>query len=214
MSPYHGCQGLYAGDPYGEFDQVTTRFTLIAHAPTDAQRRSAFPMDEALDEREIAKIAALNWYAPRAQQIVSAPELRAQQTACALGLSSSIAIELRDCDYARWSGREMDEIHAEDPDGILAWLTDPSSSPHGGESIENLINRIGRWIEEQLDRNHTIAVTHPAVIRGAIVYALGAQAQAFWRFDIAPLSLTDPRFNGRAWTLRCVGCSLRTQDGM
>jgi broad specificity phosphatase PhoE len=208
MSPYHGCQGHV----YGERDQVTARLTFIAHAPTSAQRRAAFPLNEAVDEREIARIAALAWSAPRAQQVVSAPELRAQQTVHALGLSSSIAIELRDCDYAQWSGREMDQLQEEDPEGILAWLTDPASTPHGGESIENLINRIGRWIEQQSDASHTVAVTHPSVIRGAIVHALGLPAQAFWRFDIAPLSLTDLRFNGRVWTVRCAGCPLRIQD--
>ena len=54
---------------------------------------------------------------------------------------------------------------------------------------------------------HTIAVTHPAVIRAAIVHALQVPLPAFWRFDIAPLSLTDLRFNGGVWSVRCAGCS-------
>jgi hypothetical protein len=46
------------------------------------------------------------------------------------------------------------------------------------------------------------------VIRSAIVHALSASAQTFWRIDIAPLSLTDLRFNGRVWTLRSSGGEL------
>ena len=69
-----------------------------------------------------------------------------------------------------------------------------------------LIDRVGSWLD--LSQDHAIAVTHPAVIRAAIVRVLNAPPQAFWRIDVAPLSLTDMRFNGRAWTLRCVACPL------
>jgi broad specificity phosphatase PhoE len=208
MSPYDGCQGHV----YGERDQVTGRLTLIAHAPTEARRHSAFPFDEPVEERELERAAALDWKAPRAQRVFSAPELRTQQTAQALGLSASNSVELCDCDYGVWRGRKIDEVEAEDPEGVLAWLTDPSSSPHGGESVESLIARTGRWIEEQCNVAHTLAVTHPAVIRGAIVYVLGIPALTFWRFDVRPLSLTDLRFNGRVRTVRCASCPLGIQD--
>ena len=184
------------------------RLTLIAHAATEAQRHAAFPKDEPVVEREIAKIAGLGWNAPQAQSIWSGPELRTQQTAHALGLSAAVSVELRDCDSGIWRGRAIDEVQTDDPQGVIAWMTDPTASPHGGESIEHLIARTGRWMEEQLDANHTIAVTHPAVIRGAIVYALRLPAQIFWRIDITPLSFTDLRFNGGVWTVRCTSCSL------
>jgi broad specificity phosphatase PhoE len=191
---------------------LTTRFTLISHAATHAQRRAAFPLDEPLEEREIAKIAVLGWNAPRAQRILCGPELRVQQTAQALGLAATVALDLRDCDYGRWHGRELDELQSNDPEGIATWLADPVAAPHGGESIVNLIGRVGRWLDEQHDTGHTIAVTHPAVIRSAIVHALQAPAHAFWRIDIAPLSWADIRFNGRVWTLRSAACALRKSD--
>lgn len=189
---------------------MTARLTLIAHAATEAQRRAAFPLDEPIAEREIAKIAALNWTAPRANRVLSAPELRARQTSHALRLKPTLSEELRDCGYGTWSGRAMDEVQVEDPEGMIAWLTDPTSAPHGGESIANLITRVGSWMEEQREVAHTIAVTHPSVIRGAIVHALQLPLATFWRIDVAPLSLTDLRFNGRSWSLRCAGCSLRS----
>jgi broad specificity phosphatase PhoE len=187
---------------------VMTRLTFISHAATHAQRLAAFPLDEALDEKQIAEIAALGWNAPKAQQVWSGPERRAQQTAQALGLSPATAVELRDCDYGEWSGRTLSDIELENSEGIVAWLTDPSEAPHGGESIVNLIGRVGRWLDDRGDSGHSIVVTHPAVIRSAIVHALRAPAQAFWRIDIAPLSLTDLRFNGKHWTLRSAACAL------
>jgi broad specificity phosphatase PhoE len=188
------------------------RLTLIAHAATEALRRTAFPLNEPIPEQEIVILSALNWTMPRAERIWSAPEQRTQQTARILGLQATTEEALQDCGYGKWHGRSMDEVHAEEPNGILAWLTDPSASPHGGESIENLIRRIGKWMDKQYDVNHTIAITHPAVIRAAMVHALRVPTQTFWRFDISPLSLTDLRFSRNQWTLRCSGCSLHRKD--
>jgi broad specificity phosphatase PhoE len=187
---------------------LATRLTLISHAATAAQRRSAFPLDEPLEEREVAKTAALGWSAPRAQRVFSGPERRAQQTAEALGLTAEVEVELRDCDYGEWRGCTLSEVELRQPAEVLAWLTDPGAAPHGGESISQLIARIGGWLQEQRTPDHTIAVTHPAVIRSAIVHALQAPPSAFWRIDIAPLSLTDLRWNGRVWTVRSSGCAL------
>jgi broad specificity phosphatase PhoE len=188
--------------------KLPTRFTLISHAATKALRHATFPLDETLEEREMKKIARIGWNAPRAQHVLSGPERRTQQTAQALGLSAITAVELCDCGYGAWGGRGLEELQAEQPEKIIAWLTDPAAAPHGGESIVNLIDRVGRWMEERSEDGHTIAVTHPAVIRSAIVHALNAPAQSFWRIDVAPLSLTDLRFNGRAWTLRSSACQL------
>jgi broad specificity phosphatase PhoE len=187
---------------------LATRLTLISHAATDTQRRAAFPLDEPLENREMAKVAALGWNAPRAQRVLSGPERRVQQTAEALGLTAEVAVELRDCDYGAWRGYTLTEVEQRQPEEVFAWLADPDAAPHGGESILQLITRIGGWLDEQRALDHTIAVTHPAVIRGAIVHALQAPPSSFWRIDISPLSLTDLRWNGRVWTVRSSGCAL------
>jgi broad specificity phosphatase PhoE len=189
-----------------------SRLTLIAHAGTDAQKHAAFPLDEPVSGWETAKSRAILWRVPRAEHVWSAPEQRAQQTFRMLGLRAVIADELQDCNYGRWRGRKMEDIHILEPESIAAWLTDPSVAPHGGESIENLITRIGNWMSKQCDVKSIIAVTHPAVIRAAIVYALRIPTQLFWRFDISPLSVTDLRFSGNLWTLRSSGCSLGVLD--
>jgi len=204
--------GVKAHDRPGRGIHLTARFTLIAHGATEAQRRASFPLDEPVLERETARIIDLNWNTPRADRVWAAPEHRAQQTSRILGLHAEIADALRDCDYGRWRGRAMEELQQEDPNGILSWLTDPGATPHGGESIDALIGRVGSWMDEQLGMKHTVAVTHPAVIRAAIVYALRLPSQNFWRFDIAPMTLTDLRFGRDVWTVRCTGCALNTKE--
>ncbi len=203
-----GVKLLVSSEQAGERTKLAIRLTLISHAATEAQRHAAFPLDESLEERGMAKIATIGWKAPRAQRFLSGPERRTRQTAQALGLSALAAIELRDCDYGTWGGRRFEELQANESENIASWLTDPLAAPHGGESISRLIDRIGHWMDELGDNGHTVAVTHPAVIRSAVVRALHAPVQAFWRIDIAPLSMTDLRFNGRVWTLRCSSCSL------
>jgi broad specificity phosphatase PhoE len=49
---------------------------------------------------------------------------------------------------------------------------------------------------------HTIAVTHPTVIRAAIVTALQTPISSFWHIDIEPLATVRMTSNGSRWSLR------------
>ncbi len=167
-----------------------------------------FPADEGLDEVTIAKLDALGWTAPAAKRTLISPEIRVQQTAIALNLNSLKANELRECDYGAWSGRSLEEIHAEDPAGLASWLADVGSAPHGGESFHQLITRVGGLVEEQRDTGHSIVVTHASVVRAEIVYALAAPEGSFRRIEVAPLTLTDLRLRGSHWHLRTLGAAL------
>jgi len=191
---------------------VPARLTLITHAPTSAQRLSAFPADEPVEQTAITKLATINWQPPRTNQILTAPELRTQQTAEALNVSATPTNELRDIAYGIWQGRTLNDLYAEDPSSIAQWLNDPAFTPHNGESIIALITRVGDWLTQLIaeDKNpsHIIAITHPAVVRAAILHTLNAPPLSFWRIDIAPLTLTDLRHNGRTWTLRSTATPL------
>jgi broad specificity phosphatase PhoE len=188
---------------------LPARLTLISHAPTEALRSASFPLDEPLTEPDREKISALHWSPPRTQQILVAPELRARQTAEALGLSAEPTPDLRDCDYGSWSGFTFSDIASLKSEEVTLWLADVAAAPHGGESILQLMERVARWLGEQRHHDHTLAITHPAVIRSAILCALEAPPQAFWRIDIAPLTITDLRWNETTWTLRASGVSLQ-----
>jgi broad specificity phosphatase PhoE len=51
----------------------------------------------------------------------------------------------------------------------------------------------------------TLAITHASIIRAAIVFALGSGPLAFWRIDVAPLSIA--RLSGREgrWNIASLG---------
>ena len=50
-----------------------------------------------------------------------------------------------------------------------------------------------------------VAVTHPAVIRAAILVTLDSPPKSFWRIDIGPASRTVMHLRGHVWTLRSTG---------
>jgi broad specificity phosphatase PhoE len=185
-----------------------TRLVLVAHAATEATRTAAFSTDEALDAQGTAAVRAA---VPvrRHDSAVSSPARRCRETAAGLGLRPSIDPALRDCDFGRWQGRRLEEVSATSPDEVRAWLDDPDAAPHGGESIRALLERVRTWLHgHPPTAGTTVAVTHPAVVRAAIVAALAAGPAAFWRIDISPLTETILVGGDTRWSLRSTGLPL------
>lgn len=179
---------------------MTTRVLLISHAATSATRHTAFPGDEPLATTGTTDPL------PHVHHAVSGPELRCRQTAELHGLEPAVDPRLADLDYGTWRGRTLDELSASEPDAVHAWLTDPTAAPHKGESIVDLLDRVRGWLDEQFSRTgRVVAVTHPSVIKAALVHAVRGTPESFWRIDIAPLSRTA--LSGRApmWTLHSLG---------
>ena len=184
---------------------TTTRLTLVRDAPTSATRRAAFPLDESLDE---VTVRATRRLTPRVGHVDAAwcgPAASARETAQALGLTPTIASELDEWDVGSWRGRTIADLHAADPDAVAAWMQDPAAAPHGGESLPDLLARVGRWLDARsMDGRRILAVTHAGAIRAALVHALHAPPEAVWRLDVAPLSRTVMHANEGRWTVRAV----------
>ena len=180
------------------------RLALIRHATTDAVRRAAFPIDEPLDTGGRAAAALLAGCLGRGEAVCS-PALRARETAAAAGLEAAVEPLICECDFGTWAGRRLEDVHAEQPDAVGAWMTDPDACPHGGESLSALLSRVGGWLDAQAQLDgRAIAVTHGGVVRAAVVYALGAPAPSAWRIDVAPLTLTELHARDGRWTVTCV----------
>lgn len=180
------------------------RLLLIRHASTDAVRRAAFPIDESLDASGVAAARALAGRLGRGDGLCS-PARRARETAAAARVDAEIVPELRECDFGTWAGRTLAEIDDEDPEGALAWMTDPHARPHSGETLAELVARVGGWLDAQAALGgRAIAVTHGGVVKAAVVHALGAPAAAFWRVDVAPLAVTELHAHDGRWTLTRV----------
>ncbi|MBX5042521.1 histidine phosphatase family protein [Rhizobium lentis] len=181
---------------------MNTRLTWICHGATAASRKARFPLDERLEDKTLdkaGKMAAL----PQAERIVTSPALRARQTATALGLEAEIEQRLADCDNGRWAGRPIAAIGTEEPENLMAWMSDPKATPHGGENFLNLRRRVSGWMDEQsLLGGHVIAISHAAVIRAAVAHVLKAPLASFWLVDIEPLAVVRMTSNGQRWSLR------------
>ncbi|HEU5470549.1 MAG TPA: histidine phosphatase family protein [Actinophytocola sp.] len=178
---------------------MTTRLVLVCHGPTTATRRAAFPDDESI-EGAPARLRI------RVDLAFTGPAVCCRQTAAALGLAPRLEARLRECDYGRWRGRTLAELSDTEPDAVREWLTDPTATPHGGESTMDVLARVGGWLDElPSGRQRIAAVTHPSVIRAAIVHAIRATPESFWRIDIAPLSHTVLSGGSATWTLRSLG---------
>ena len=184
---------------------MPARLTLVCHAATVATRSATFPSDEGIERGAAELAAALAGRLRRADRGWTSPALCARQTAAALNLDATAHSGLRDCGYGRWSGRKLADVQAEDPAGVAAWLGDAAAAPHGGEARSALLARVAAWLRERVAENgHIVAVTHPAVIRAAIMGVVAAPADAFWRIDIEPLSVVELRSDGTRWNLRAA----------
>ena len=180
---------------------MATRLTLICHARTQAQKLARFPLDEPIEMDWQAAGHSLAASFKTSIQLLSAPETRARQTAHLFGAQSEVVTELRDCDFGLWQGLRINDLQEQEPDALFNWLTDSDAAPHGGESVTQLCTRVGAWLDGLRAPAHFVAITHPFVIRAALLHALHCPPAAFNSIDIEPLSMTDLRFNGR-WRLR------------
>jgi broad specificity phosphatase PhoE len=181
------------------------RLTLVSHAMTDAMAAGRFPTDEPLNavgRRQVDTSIDLGIRSQPGEPgytALTGPEKRTRQTAELLGLQATVEPRLADLDCGRWRGDVLGGVRSAD---LAVWLTDPTRAPHGGESVVDLVNRVSGWLDSlTTSRSRTVAITHPAVIRAAILTALDAPAKSFWRIDIAPVSRTVMHFRGHAWTL-------------
>jgi broad specificity phosphatase PhoE len=187
--------------------------TLVAHASTAATAAARFPDDEPLDARGLAAAAAARGGLARHARAHASPAACCAQTAAALDLQCEPEPLLRDWELGRWSGQTLDEVAAREPAAVQAWLTEPDQAPHGGESLIELLTRAAGWLDTMHGDGHTVAVTHPAIIRGVLVAVLGAPPQAFWRIDIAPLTSTVLRGGPARWTVRSTAAPLSVSFG-
>jgi broad specificity phosphatase PhoE len=167
------------------------RLLLVGHAPTSATRTGSFPADERLDERARASAAPLAAALPVRCDVLCGPERRCRETAAAAGLSASVTAALADCDYGRWAGLRLLDVAARESGAGRRWTEDPDGAPHGGETLRAVAARVAT----------AAAITHAGVVRAAVVRALAAPLEAFWRIDVAPLSITELHARDGRWTL-------------
>ncbi len=162
-------------------------------------------MDEPLDEQGLEAARELGAVLGRVDEAWTSPALRARQTAEAAGLQASVEPALAECDFGAWCGRSLAELSAAEPDRVAEWMTRHDAAPHGGESLTTFAGRIAAWLGGvAAGEGSAVAVTHGGVVKAALVHALGAPLDAFWRIDVAPLAVTELHAHDGRWTVTRV----------
>ncbi|MEV6081330.1 MULTISPECIES: histidine phosphatase family protein [unclassified Streptomyces] len=191
---------------------MTVRVMLVSPAMNAALREARFDGDGPLDRAGEQRARAAAGTTPTAGRYASGPSERCLRTAEALGLAVRHEPDLADWDLGRWRGLRLDEVAGREPEAVAEWLGDPVAAPHGGESLRDLTTRVGGWLAAQADAEGSVlAVAGPSVVRAAVVHGLALPTAAFWRLDVAPLSLTELSGRSGRWNVR-LGQPLTARD--
>jgi broad specificity phosphatase PhoE len=175
---------------------MAQRVLVVAHAPTSATRASVFGEAGELLPVEIGQLSG------RIAHWVRGPEQACQATAGRLGGTAEAIQDLRGCDFGAWAGRTLIDVASEDPGGLDAWLRDPHVAPHGGETLAELITRVGAVLDDhQWPDGRSVLVVTPLVARALLVHALGAMPEVILRIDIAPLGRALISRSQQTWRL-------------
>ncbi|MEU0005675.1 histidine phosphatase family protein [Streptomyces sp. NPDC006314] len=182
---------------------MTSRVTFVSPATSPSLRQARFYDGDSIDAVGAAHALSAAGALPAYARVITSPSVRCRETAAALGLDGVATPELQGLDAGRWRGRTLEEVGAAEPEAVGRWLADAGWSGHGGESVRDVCERVGRWLDTAPDTDgRTVAVVEPEVVRAAVVHVLSLPTAAFWRLDVPPLTATQ--LSGRAgrWNLR------------
>jgi broad specificity phosphatase PhoE len=123
------------------------------------------------------------------ERIVSSPLLRcfatAKFVADALDLTVETDDRLIEIAHGTWEGRLRNEIAANDPARYHTWRKDPARVAfEGGETLPQVQ---ARWLDFARDLDpsrETLAVTHDAVVRVAVLAQTGRALDDFWSIPV------------------------------
>jgi broad specificity phosphatase PhoE len=150
------------------------RLLLIGHAAMGGGGRGGESAEAGLTEGARARAAEIGRLLPRPRVAFTSPSAVAVQTAQAIGLSATVASELREHDP---DSESLDALI----DRVGGWLG-----------------------ARRTDSGTSAAVTHVAIVRMAVVLAIAAPVEGASSIDVAPCSVTELSFRGDRWHLAHV----------
>lgn len=198
---------------------TVTRWWWIRHAPVTAHRGRIYGQTDVPAEITGSPIyGALAGALPRGAVWVTSHLQRTKQTADAIraaGLDFDrpiVAHALAEQNFGEWQGQERAKIYAQYAPEHRMWLAPAAFAPPGGESFEQMMERVVVVIAE-LTRVYAgqdiVAVSHGGPIRCAIGHALGLDPARSIRFMIDNCSVTrleyiDGHETGPIWQVSSV----------
>ncbi|MGW4352923.1 bifunctional RNase H/acid phosphatase [Nocardia sp. NPDC004582] len=182
-----------------------TRLLLLRHGQTElsVERRYSGrgnpPLTE-LGRQQAANAAAMLVRKGGIEAIVCSPLGRARETAeaagKALGLPVRVLEGLTETDFGAWEGMTFLEAREHDPELHGRWLGDPSISAPGGESFDQVRERVEsvrRDLVALYPGANVLVVSHVTPIKTLLQLALGVGPSLLYRLhlDLASLSIGE-----------------------
>ena len=139
--------------------------------------------------------------------IVASPLQRTVRTAEEVAAVTGVPVltdeGFRETDFGAWDGLTFAEVRERWPSELTTWLADPSVAPPGGESFDQVSERVTAALHRILaERAHqtVLIVSHVTPIKTLVAAALLAPPAALYRMhlDVAALCEIDWYTDGPA----------------
>ncbi|UFS99651.1 bifunctional RNase H/acid phosphatase [Nocardia huaxiensis] len=182
-----------------------TRLLLLRHGQTElsVERRYSGrgnPPLTALGREQAARAAKMLAAKGGIAAIVCSPLGRAKETAEAAGQALGVPVRVLDglieTDFGAWEGLTFLEARERDPELHDRWLGDPSLAAPGGESFDQVRERIEgvrRDLVALYPGANVLVVSHVTPIKTLLQLALGVGPSLLYRLhlDLASLSIAE-----------------------
>jgi broad specificity phosphatase PhoE/ribonuclease HI len=135
--------------------------------------------------------------------VVTSPMLRTRETAAIvaaqLDVETFVEHDLRECSFGEWDGLTFAEIQQSAPEALSAWLASTAVRPPGGESFDEVSERVTKARDRLLDEHPgkvLLLVTHVTPLKTLVRLALDAPGHALYRMEVRPASLSTIQWFG------------------
>lgn len=182
-----------------------TRLLLLRHGQTELSRQRRYsgrgdPELTDIGRRQAADAARYLSQKGGIAAVVSSPLQRARATATAaadaLGLPVQVDDDLIETDFGEWEGLTFLEAAQRHPDVHGRWLRDTGLRPPGGESFDDVAQRVHR-VRDRIVADYgpstVLVVSHVTPIKTLLRLALAAGPTILHRLhlDLASLSIAE-----------------------
>ncbi|HUP48427.1 MAG TPA: histidine phosphatase family protein [Thermoanaerobaculia bacterium] len=181
---------------------------LVRHGETlhNANGIAQGSQDSALSDLGRDQVARLarRLVSHRPEALYSSPLPRALTTAEAIrevtGLDIQVLDDLREMNYGGWEGRSFLDVRRKEEEHYQRWIADPAFPCPGGESHNDVLERMGRAFDRVRAARRPVLVTHGTAIRIGATLLLGAPVST-----ARHLAQDNASFNLFVWRAdRCV----------
>lgn len=137
--------------------------------------------------------------------VVASPVRRTRESgdlvAERLGLSLAEEPGFAEMEFGVWDGLTFGQVMEQHEADFHAWLGDTAAAPHGGESFDQVRDRVLAGLDRVLAEHEgrsVVVVSHVTPIKTLVAHALDAPLEAAYRMTLDPASVsvlqyfTDP----------------------